>query len=122
MDYNYIYNSSKMFGELECPMKRERYDSPVVPYYVLFSQEGVCLKADADGNAVFCDSDGTELYRAQADGKGRYFTKFYCSVKGGEISVRFPIVEEIDHYPNCDGEYDRYSYITRENIVVKYRL
>ena len=52
MNYNYTYDSSRMLGELECAIKRERYDSPVVPYLVLFSQEGVYLEADADGNAV----------------------------------------------------------------------
>ena len=120
MNYNYTYDSSRMFGELECAIKRERYDSPVVPYSVLFSQEGVYLEADADGNAAFYNLSGTELYREKADGQGRYFSSFYCAVKNGEISVRFPIQEEIDHYPNCDGEYDRYSYITRENVVVKF--
>ena len=120
MNYNYTYDSSRMFGELECAIKRERYDSPVVPYFVLFSQEGVYLEADADGNAVLYNLDGAELFREKADGQGRYFSSFYYSVKNGEISVRFPIQEEIDHYPNCDGEYDRYSYITRENIVIKF--
>ena len=120
MNYNYTYDSSRMFGELECAIKRERYDSPVVPYLVLFSQEGVYLEADADGNAVLYNLDGAELFREKANGQGWYFSSFYCSVKNGEISVRFPIQEEIDHYPNCDGEYDRYSYITRENIVIKF--
>ncbi len=120
MNYNFTYDSNRMFGELECSIKRERYDSPIIPYYVHFPQEGVYLEADADGNAVFYNLAGVELFRDKADGKGSYFSAFHCKVKDGEISVRFPIQEEIDHYPNCDGEYDRYSYITRENVVIKF--
>lgn len=120
MNYNFTYDSSKMLGEKECNIARERYESPIIPYYVHFPQEGVYLEADADGNAAFYNISGVELFREKADGQGRYFSAFYCAVKNGEISVRFPIMEEIDHYPNCDGEYDRYSYITRDNVIIKY--
>ena len=74
------------------------------------------------GNAAIFDLKGGELFRAKADGRGRYFSEFYCKVKDGMISVRFPIQEIVDHYPNCDGEHDRYSYITKENIVYHYCL
>ena len=78
MNYNYTYDSNRMFWELECSIQRERYDSPIVPYYVLFSQEGVYLEADADGNAVFYNLAGVELRAANqnqslAGGKRTYF-------------------------------------------------
>lgn len=28
------------------------------------------------------------------------------------------VYETIDHYPNCDGEYDRYSEVIVENILI----
>ena len=31
----------------------------------------MCLETDADGNAVFRDLEGVELYRGKADGQGR---------------------------------------------------
>lgn len=122
MEYNSVYDSSTTLGEKEYSIKRERYNSPIVPYRVLFVQEGIVLTADADGNAVLCNTEGAELFRDKADGQGRYFSGFYCKVKDGVISVRFPIREVIDHYPNCDGEYDRYSYITRDNVVFNYTI
>ena len=94
---------------------RERAD-------VFFAKENVCLEVDACGNAIFTDANGTEIYRDKADGQGRYFFEACCKVKDGVISVRFPIQEVVDHYPNCDGEYDRYSYITRDNVVIDYKL
>ena len=122
MKYNCIYDSSRTSCEKNITMEREHYDSPIVPFYVLFQQEAVYLEADANGNAAIFDLEGGELFRAKADGKGRYFAEFYCKVEDGVISIRFPIQEIVDHYPHCDGENDRYSYITKENIVYHYCL
>ena len=122
MKYDFIYDSSKVSGEKDYNFKREHYDSPIFSLYILFEKENVCLEADADGNAIFSDANGVELYRSKADGQGRYFSEFYCEVRDGVISVRFPIQEVVDHYPNCDGEYDRYSYITRDNVIINYKL
>lgn len=122
MEYNFVYDSSTTLGEKEYSIEREYYNSPIVPYSVLFVQEGIVLTADADGNAVLCNTEGAELFRDKADGQGRCFFSFYCEVKDGVISVRFPIQEVVDHYPDCDGEYDRYSYITRDNVVFSYTI
>ena len=122
MKYDFTYDSSRVSGERNYEFKREHYDSPIFSLSILFEQEHVCLEADAYGNAIFSDLEGVELYRDKADGQGRYFSEFYCQVKDGAISVRFPIQEVVDHYPNCDGEYDRYSYITRDNVIITYKL
>ncbi len=122
MNYNSIYDSSKISGEKEYSIKREHYDSPILPYYVLFQQENVYLEADADGNAILYNLEGVELFRDKADRQDRYFSSFYCNVKDNVICIRFPIQEIIDHYPDCDGEYDRYSYITRDNVILKFSL
>lgn len=122
MKYDVIYDSGYMAGEKEYAMERAHFDSPIVSVTVLFQQEKVYLQADSDGNAVFYNEEGAQLYKTQADGKGLCFSRFHCAVKDGVICVRFPIQEEVDHYPNCDGEYDRYSYITKENVIVEYRV
>ena len=122
MKYDYIYDSSYVLGEKCYEFKREKYDSPLFSSYIFFENEKVCLEVDADGSAIFYDENGVELYRDKADGQGRYFCEVYCEVRDGVISVRFPIQEVVDHYPNCDGEYDRYSYITRDNVLINYKL
>ena len=120
MKYNFVYDSSKMSGEKNYEFK-ERSDSPICSVCVLFEKEAVCLQADEAGNAIFSDRNGTELRRDKADGQGHCFFEIYCEVKDGHISVRFPIQKVIDHYPNCDGEHDRYSYITEDNILIDYK-
>ena len=122
MKYDFIYDSSNTLGEKCYEFKGEDRDSRIYSLCIFFEKENVRLEADVYGNAIFYDANGTELYRDKADGQGRYFCEFYCKVNGSVISVRFPIQEVVDHYPNCDGEFDRYSYITRDNIVIDYKL
>jgi hypothetical protein len=116
MKYDFIYDSSNMSDERNLEFKS------FISLHILFEKENICLEVDVYGNAIFTDVNGIELYRDKANGQGRYFYEVYCSVKDGAVSVRFPIQEVIDHYPNCDGEYDRYSYITRANVVIDYKL
>ncbi len=116
MKYDFIYDSSNMSDERNFEFKS------FISLHILFEKENMCLEVDVYGNAIFTDVNGIELYRDKADGHGRYFYEVYCRVKDGAISVRFPIQEVVDHYPNCDGEYDRYSYITRDNVVIDYKL
>lgn len=121
MKYDYIYDSSAVRGEKEYSIEKVHPDSLTQPIYVLFQQQGVYLAADGSGNAAIYSVDGVELFRDKADGKGKCFFGIFCQVSDGTISVRFPIQEVVDLYPNCDGEHDRYSYITRDNVVLNYR-
>lgn len=114
MQYDHVYDSDVRRWEAEYSIDRER-DLPVT---VLFQQEQLLLTVDTHGNAVFCRPDGTELHRAKADGRQRRFSSIYCSVTGGAPSVRFPIKETVDHYPDCDGEYDRWSEVIVDNVVI----
>lgn len=123
MKFEMTYDSAKKSYEEACEFEiRTKYDAPFVPCRVLFEQENLYLEADGRGNVAFYALDGTELYRKQADGNDNNFEKFYCRVCNGVISVRFPIIEERDHYPNCDGEFDRYSYVEVDNVIVTYAL
>ena len=105
---------SEKFPKIQTIIEKNLFsdDSSIFSRYFLFEKESVCLETDADGNAVFRDLEGVELYRGKADGQSRYFSEFYCKVKDGVISVKFPIQEVVDHYPNCDGEYDRLSAVS----------
>lgn len=112
MNYDYIFDSNSVY-EKEFDLCGEN-DKEIT---VFFEKENITLTADKNGNAVFCSTDGAEIKRekAQAD---RFFLSIYCSVKDGAINVRFPITETVDHYPDCDGEYDRYSTKILDNIVI----
>ena len=112
MNYDYIFDSNSVY-EKEFELNSES-DKAIT---VFFEKENITLTADKHGNAVFCSADGTKIKRekAQAD---RFFLSIYCSVKDGAINVRFPVTETVDHYPNCDGEHDRYSTKTIDNIIV----
>ena len=122
MKYDYIYDSSTMSGDKEYSIEKVHPDSLTQPIYILLQQEGVYLEADAHGNAAIYNMDGVELFRDKADGKGKCFFGIYCRVSNRVITVSFPIQEVIDHYPHCDGEYDRYSYITKDTVVFHYNL
>ena len=122
MKYDYVYDSSVIRGEKEYSIEKVHSDSLTQPIYVLFQQEGAYLAADASGNAAICSANGAELFRDKADGQGKCFFGIYCQVSDGTITVRFPLQDVIDHYPHCDGEHDRYSYVTKENVVFTYRL
>lgn len=114
MNYDYIYHSS----DLACEVEVELDIDNLVPVNVWFEKENITLTADASGNAVFTDANGNEISKDKAQGKNRYFRMLYVSVKNGRIMVRFPVTETVDHYPNCDGEYDRYSVRIVDNITI----
>lgn len=114
MKHDYIYDSSNLIYEAEVNFDCEN----MIPAKVLFEKEKITLTADAMGNTSFTDSEGNEVYKGKAVSENRYFSKFYVSVKDGKICVRFPVTETIDHYPNCDGEYDRYTERIVDNICI----
>lgn len=114
MSYNCIFDSSNLIYEAEVNFDCEN----MIPAKVLFEKEKITLTADAMGNAVFADSEGNEIYKGKAEGENRYFSKIFVSVTNGKICVRFPVTETIDHYPNCDGEYDRYTERIVDNICI----
>lgn len=112
MNYDYIFDSNSAYEK-----EFELCDENNQEITVFFKKENITLTADKHGNAVFCSADGNEIKRAKADAD-RFFLSIYCSVKDGVINVRFPVTETVDHYPDCDGEYDRYSKKIIDNIIV----
>jgi len=116
MNYNHVYDSRTNMYEVEYQIDLDS-DTPLK---IEFTAEKVILEIDRNGNAVFCDAEGIELYREKAVGPERYFSKVFCMAYKGRICVRFPITELVDHYPNCDGEYDRWSERTVDNVNIRF--
>lgn len=79
---------------------------------ILFEVEKIIVNIDAKGNAEFFNLTGELLksveIQKQTGGKEVY-TEILCDVENSAIVLKFPIVEWIDNYPNCDGEYDRWD-------------
>lgn len=115
MEYNYVFDSNKNVYESKLEIDRDKNDEITV----FFENENIVLTADAHGNAVFSNTDGTELFKDKAS-SDRLFSFIYCTINKGTINVRFPVTETIDHYPDCDGEYDRYSVRIVDNIIITY--
>ncbi|MBQ8796279.1 MAG: hypothetical protein IJZ54_07645 [Clostridia bacterium] len=114
MNFDYIFDSSSRTCEAEVAFDYEN----LISVKLLFLKENITLTADATGNAIFTDSEGKEILKDKAQGENKYFSKVFVSVKDSKICVRFPVTETIDHYPNCDGEYDRYSERIVDNIFI----
>lgn len=113
MKYDYVLDSSVSVYEAKYDIDRSKSEEITV----YFENEGVVLTADRAGNYTFAKADGTVIKNGKAE-SDRCFMFIYCSVKDNVINVRFPVTETVDHYPNCDGEYDRYSTKIVDNIIV----
>ncbi len=112
MNYDYIFDGNSVY-EKEFEIDYEN-DKEIT---VFFEKEGIVLTADKHGNAVFKTADGAEIKKDKAKAY-RFFLSIYCCVKDGAINVRFPVTETVDHYPDCDGEYDRYTKRIIDNIII----
>lgn len=71
------------------------------------SCRGYTVTVSRDGEAVFYDAQNNEVGRTDK-GAGTY-EKVALVWQAESLTVQFGHTETVDHYPNCDGEYDRYS-------------
>ena len=69
---------------------------------------GCSMIVSPAGGVVFFDHTSTEI--ARADAGGNSYREARVEWKPEMLSVHFGAVEEIDNYPNFDGESDRYDY------------
>ena len=79
---------------------------------LFFEREEILARIQADGHVAFLNPDGGLLaeFRAPRETEGRgVYEQVLCSVKDGKLQLRFPVVQWIDNYPNCDGEHDRWD-------------
>ena len=68
---------------------------------------GYRFAVGSDGSV--CASDAREMLLAKTDGDGRSFSAVCISGGTGGFVFSFGQTVTVDHYPNCDGESDRYS-------------
>lgn len=92
---------------------------------IFFEIEQVIAKIEADGNVQFINSENKLIDSVkipeQTGGK-RVYDEVISQVIDNEITLKFPVVEWIDNYPNCDGEYDRWDTKTIGYHTIKFNL
>ena len=71
------------------------------------SCKGYQIEATQKGEVIFRDMEGKELCRCEEQEQA--YREIRLLWKQGELSLQFGATEFIDHYPNCDGEYDRWD-------------
>ena len=77
-------------------------------YYILVSNNGALTFYD-DCNNVLDTAEKT----------AKTYTKVILKWSKGSITLQFGHIEEVDNYPNCDGESDRWSteWITEYQVT-----
>ena len=69
--------------------------------------EGGAVVASRNGGAAFYDHTGALLAKA-AESDANY-KEIYLRWQPDSLSVQFGQAEQVDYYPHCDGEYDRWG-------------
>lgn len=89
---------------------------------VYFENEKIYLIVENTGKLVFKNEDGEQLAQTvvKPDTKNGKFDDAFCKVTDGEIYLYLPIVDYEDNYPNCDGEYDRWTVVHIGYICLKF--
>lgn len=93
---------------------------------IIFENEHIRARVSAAGLVTFYDADENEVACAKQstldEGDGRY-RDISCKVENGRIMIRFPNYSWIDHYPNCDGESDRWdSYVAGYKAPIVFNM
>ncbi len=88
---------------------------------LFFPNEKIYMVVTKEGDIVFEDENRNELVGivVTPDTKNNMHHDVYCKAEDEKIKVWLPIVEYIDNYPHCDGEYDRWdvNYIAYDYVV-----
>lgn len=71
------------------------------------SCDGYEIIVSNNGEAVFYNSEGNVI--AKIEESNENYKEVRVFFKNNTFSIQFGFVDIVDHYPNCDGEYDRYS-------------
>ena len=82
---------------------------------IAFENEKIVVSIEAKtGEVTFYDLQGNHLLSATVDvppaGDEKY-SEVSCSVDESRIRLGFPTYSYEDNYPNCDGEYDRWTKV-----------
>jgi len=120
---NRIYDSKTNFNSFDISglYTLPNFYGHVEDTEVFFPDEKIYMVVNKNGNIAFEDENRNELAKivVTPDTKNNMHDNVYCKAESGKIKVWLPIVEYIDNYPHCDGEYDRWDvkYIAYDYIV-----
>ena len=80
------------------------------------SCRGYTVEISNLGAACFYDREGTLL--AQAEQTPKEYRAFQFVWQQEQLQICFGHEETVDHYPNCDGEFDRWStsWVTERRV------
>ena len=81
---------------------------------ILFKEENIAAVIECTGEIEFRRPDDMRNTIAavtvpKQEGGREIYMDVTCSVEDGQIVLKMPIYSWIDHYPNCDGESDRWD-------------
>lgn len=68
---------------------------------------GYSIEVSCQGDAAFYDEGGSLLARAEK-GEGSY-RQVRLAWRQDVLTLQFGRIITVDHYPNCDGEHDRWG-------------
>ena len=89
---------------------------------MFFENEGVVAVIEAKGSVEFYNTADELLAKGDVtenSGGREVYEEVFASVDDRAITLKFPIYEWIDNYPNCDGEHDRWdSRKIGENVLI----
>ena len=92
---------------------------------IFFEVEKVIVKIEAEGKVEFLSPEREVLASYElpkiTEGTGTY-NNVICDAKDDKVILSFPIVEWIDNYPHCDGEYDRWDTRTVGYYTIEMNL
>ncbi len=81
---------------------------------------GCTAIVSCDGAVCFYDSDESEL--AKVDKTQECYKQVVFKWEQGVVTIEFGSTVEVDYYPNCDGEHDRYGTEWAPKRIVKLNL
>lgn len=80
---------------------------------IRFVKEEITVQIEAKtGEVKLLNPEGEELSSAKVDVPtygDEKFSEVKCLVENGQLKLGFPQYGYEDHYPNCDGEHDRWT-------------
>ncbi len=92
---------------------------------ILFQEENIAAVIECTGEIQFrnpADMRNTiaSVTVPKQEGGRELYMDVTCSVEDGQIVLQMPIYSWIDHYPNCDGESDRWDAKTIGHHTVRF--
>lgn len=121
MKYDYIYDTSTQNTEQEYELNREGDCLAKI----LLKEQNFALEINSQGKVVLYDIDGKVIDTKKIKSEkypDKKFSDVIIKISNDKIQLNMLMKKYVDHYPHCDGEYDRWSVIHTENIPVTFEI